>query len=63
MVSGIQATPVYAAGNGWQSEAGGQYALAAGTPGFDAAARIANFNDVFLGAGPDVGPPKRARAR
>jgi len=55
VVSGINATPTYATGNGWQSEAGGQYALAAGTPGYDQGARIANFNDAFLGAAPDVG--------
>jgi hypothetical protein len=33
IVNGINATPTYAAGNGWQSEGGGQYALAPGTPG------------------------------
>ena len=55
VVNGINATPTYAAGNGWQSEAGGQYALAAGTAGYDQGARIANFNDAFLGAAPDVG--------
>ncbi|HEX4332090.1 MAG TPA: VCBS repeat-containing protein [Usitatibacter sp.] len=52
---GIQATPVYAPGNGWTSEEAGQYALAAGTPGYDQGVRIANFNDDFKGAGPDVG--------
>src|SRR5262249_48931807 len=55
LISGINATPTYAAGNGWQSEDGGAYALAAGTAGFDAAVRIANFNDAFVGAAPDVG--------
>jgi Big-like domain-containing protein len=55
VVSGINAAPAYASGNGWQSEANGLYALAAGTPGFDQASRIANFNDSFVGAGPDVG--------
>ena len=55
VVSGINATPVYAAGNGWQSEASGQYQLAPGTPGFDGGVRIANFNDDFLGLAPDVG--------
>jgi hypothetical protein len=54
-VSGIVATPTYAAGNGWQSEMGGLYQLAAGTPGYDQGARIPNFNDGFLGAAPDVG--------
>jgi hypothetical protein len=55
MVNGINATPAYASGNGWQSEADGAYALAAGTPGYDSAVRIPNFNDAFVGAGPDVG--------
>jgi hypothetical protein len=55
IVNGINATPVYASGNGWQSESGGQYALAAGTAGYDQGARIANFNDVYSGAAPDVG--------
>jgi hypothetical protein len=55
IINGIQATPAYAAGNGWTSEADGQYQLAAGTPGFDAGTRIANFNDAHLGANPDVG--------
>ena len=54
-VSGIVATPQYASGNGWQSEMGGLYQLAAGTPGYDQGARIPNFNDGFLGAAPDVG--------
>jgi len=33
----------------------GQYALAAGAPGYDMAERIANFNDQFTGLGPDIG--------
>jgi hypothetical protein len=55
IVGGINATPAYAAGNGWASEANGQYALAAGTPGYDGAVRIPNFNDSFNGSAPDVG--------
>ena len=55
IVNGINAAPVYAAGNGWQSESGGQYALASGTPGYDQGVRIPNFNDAFVGAAPDVG--------
>ena len=55
ITSGINATPTYASGNGWQSEDGGNYALASGTPGFDGAVRIPNFNDAFVGAAPDVG--------
>jgi hypothetical protein len=54
-VGAIVAIPQYAAGNGWTSEMGGMYQLAAGTPGFDQGVRIANFNDGFLGAAPDVG--------
>jgi hypothetical protein len=52
---GINATPTYAPGNGWTSEGNGLYALAAGTAGYDAGARIANFNDAFVGVAPDVG--------
>jgi hypothetical protein len=55
VTGGINATPTYASGNGWQSEAGGLYALAAGTPGYDGGVRIANFNDGFTGNAPDVG--------
>jgi hypothetical protein len=55
VMNGINARPTYASGNGWESEAGGQYALASGSPGHDQGARIANFNDSFDGAGPDVG--------
>src|SRR5258706_11618171 len=54
VISGINATPTYAAGHGWQSESGGQYALAAGTPGYDQGVRIPNFNDDFQGAAPHV---------
>jgi hypothetical protein len=61
----IVATPTYAPGHGWQIEAGGNYQLAPGTPGYDQGARIANFNDDYTGAAPDVGaheggtPPMR----
>jgi len=54
-VGAIVATPKYASGNGWVSEAGGMYQLAAGTPGYDQGVRIPNFNDHFNGAAPDVG--------
>jgi hypothetical protein len=57
---GINATPVYAAGNGWTSESGGLYALAAGTPGYDQGVRIANFNDCLFGRGTRC---RRARGR
>ena len=55
VTSGINAAPTYQAGNGPASEAGGMYALATGTPGHDQAVPIANFNDSFVGAAPDVG--------
>ncbi|HEX5612297.1 MAG TPA: carbohydrate-binding protein, partial [Burkholderiales bacterium] len=54
-LNGIAGLPIYAAGNGWTNEAGGQYALASGSPGYDAGQRIANFNDAFTGNAPDVG--------
>ena len=50
---GIVGTPIYAGGNGWQSEAGGMYQLDAMSAGYAAAARIANFNDAY--AAPDIG--------
>jgi len=53
--NGIAGAPVYAAGNGWSSESGGRYSLAPGSPGYDQGARIPNFNNGFLGAGPDIG--------
>jgi hypothetical protein len=62
VVNGINATPTYAAGHGWQSEAGGMYQLAAGTAGHDAGVRIANFNDAFAGAAPDVGAAESGTA-
>ncbi|HET9577152.1 MAG TPA: Ig-like domain-containing protein, partial [Usitatibacter sp.] len=60
--NGIVAIPQYAAGNGWQSESGGMYQLAVGTPGQDQGARIANFNDDFLGTAPDVGAAENGAA-
>jgi len=50
---GIVGTPIYAGGNGWQSEAGGMYQLDSSSPGFGQAVRIPNFNDEF--AAPDIG--------
>ncbi|HEX9562706.1 MAG TPA: Ig-like domain-containing protein, partial [Gemmatimonadaceae bacterium] len=52
---GIAGTPVYAEGHGWSSESGGLYALAPTSPGYDRGARLPNFNDDYVGAGPDVG--------
>jgi hypothetical protein len=51
--NGIVGTPIYAAGNGWQTGAAGMYQLDATSPGYGAAVRIANFNDAF--ASPDIG--------
>lgn len=53
--NGIPGTPIYQAGNGWTSEAGGMYQLAPSSPGYDRGARVPNFNDGFVGAGPDIG--------
>ncbi|HYC37195.1 MAG TPA: DUF4214 domain-containing protein [Usitatibacter sp.] len=55
IADGIRAVPRYAPGNGWESEAGGRYQLAVATPGYDQGLRLPNFNDDFLGAGPDIG--------
>lgn len=41
----------YAAGHGWTSEA----QLASTSLGFDAGARIPNFNTGFSGSAPDIG--------
>jgi hypothetical protein len=51
----IKGTPVYQAGNGWSSEAGGQYQLSPSSPGFDRGVRLPNFNDDAQGTGPDMG--------
>src|SRR5438105_472202 len=52
-LSGIIGTPIYASGNGWQSESGGMYQLDPSSPGFGKALRLPNFNDAF--AAPDIG--------
>src|SRR5438105_1277080 len=51
--SGIVGTPIYAPGNGWQSESGGMYQLAPTSAGYGSAVRIANFNNAY--AAPDMG--------
>jgi PKD repeat protein len=48
-------TPQYQTGNGWSSYWNGKYRLVPGTPGYDDGLIIPNFNDGFLGAGPDRG--------
>ena len=53
IVNGINGTPVYAAGAGWQSEAGGNYQLSTSSPGYGRGVKIPNFNDDA--AAPDVG--------
>jgi hypothetical protein len=52
-VGGIKGTPVYAAGNGWTSEAGGMYQLSPSSPGYGSAMHRQNFNDMY--ASPDMG--------
>jgi hypothetical protein len=61
IVNGINATPTYRSGHGWQSESGGLYQLQAGTAGADQGLLIPNFNDGFLGAGPTSARPRAAR--
>ncbi|MHB8875722.1 MAG: malectin domain-containing carbohydrate-binding protein [Myxococcaceae bacterium] len=51
----IRGTPVYASGSGAVSRGNGMYQLAAGSPGFDGAQVLPNFNDGFAGTGPDIG--------
>ena len=53
--NGIVGTPIYRSGHGWANWAGGNYQLDASSPGYDRGVRIPNFNDVFTGAGPDMG--------
>ena len=48
-------TPQYQSGNGWSSYWTGKYRLVPGTPGYDDGVIIPNFNDGFIGAGPDRG--------
>jgi len=51
----IVGTPTYKSGHGWQNEAGGNYSLQPGSSGHDGGVRLPNFNDGFMGNGPDVG--------
>ncbi|CAG4882946.1 protein of unknown function [Georgfuchsia toluolica] len=53
--NGIYGLPTYASGNGWTSESGGMYQLAPNSLGYDRGVRLPNFNDSYLGAGPDIG--------
>ena len=48
-------TPQYQTGNGWSSYWTGKYRLVPGTHGYDDGVLIPNFNDGFLGVGPDRG--------
>ena len=52
-VNGTVGTPIYAPGNGWQSESGGMYQLDPSSPGYGKALRLPNFNDQF--GSPDIG--------
>ncbi|MGH7491218.1 MAG: fibronectin type III domain-containing protein [bacterium] len=47
---GIKASPIFADNNG-----PGEFALARGTPGFDAGVILPNFNDSYHGNAPDIG--------
>lgn len=48
-------TPQYQSGNGWSSYWTGKYRLVPGTHGYDDGLIIPNFNDGFIGIGPDRG--------
>jgi hypothetical protein len=50
---GFVGTPVYASGNGWQNESGGNYRLGSASLGYGKAARLPNFNDAY--SAPDIG--------
>ena len=51
----IVGVPVYKAGHGWESDAGGNYQLEVGSLGRDKGVRLNNFNDGYTGSAPDVG--------
>jgi hypothetical protein len=51
--NGVPGKPVYASGNGWQSESGGMYQLSTSSPGYGRGLRIPNFNDKYTA--PDIG--------
>jgi len=59
---GVAGTPIYAASNGWVSEAGGQYQLATTSPGYNVGVVIPNFNDGYLGTAPDMGAAETGSA-
>jgi hypothetical protein len=51
--NGMVGTPIYAPGNGWQSESGGMYQLDPSSPGYGKALPLPNFNDQY--SAPDIG--------
>jgi hypothetical protein len=53
--NGIVGVPIYRSGHGWSNWSGGNYQLDPLSPGYDAGARIPNFNDGFTGTAPDIG--------
>ncbi|HEX41845.1 MAG TPA: hypothetical protein ENN81_07260 [Phycisphaerales bacterium] len=55
--NGIAGEPTYDPANG-----DGAFALAKGSPGYDAGLRIPNFNDNFTGAAPDMGAHEAGNA-
>jgi hypothetical protein len=58
----IVGVPIFKAGHGWSSDAGGNYQLEAGSPGLDAGVRLPNFNDAYSGAAPDMGAQESGSA-
>ncbi len=51
---GLRAEPIYVEGIGMR-DGKGQFQLSPKSPGYDAAARLPNFNDDYTGQGPDIG--------
>ena len=51
---GTQGVPVYAEGGGLR-DGKGQFSLTPASPGYDAALRLPNFNDGYMGQAPDIG--------
>ena len=58
---GVRGAPQYAPGFGFENGKG-VFALAPGSPGFDAGVALPGFNDGFSGAGPDMGAQEAGSA-
>ncbi len=52
---GIKGTPIYASGNGAIINDVGMFQLDPKSPGYDAGLILPNFNDDYIGKGPDIG--------